>query len=92
MKNGVGRGKQREKDKAARKAVNDVAGQYNLVTLQGPFTLRFHNATASWGIGRKIEKNVRKAKKNQKFKNSYYLICTFYKPGTRLRALHNFYS
>lgn len=33
MKNGVGRGKQREKDKAARKAVNDVAGQYNLVTL-----------------------------------------------------------
>lgn len=33
MNNGVGRGRQREKDKGAREAVNDVAGQCNLLTL-----------------------------------------------------------
>lgn len=92
MENGVERGKQRAKDKVAGKAVNDGDGQYNLVTLQVPSTLRFHNATVSWGIGRDIEKSVRKTKKNQKFKNSQYLIYTFYIPGIRLRTLHSFYS
>ena len=40
----------------------------------------------------KHKKECKKAKKNQKLKNSQYLICTFYKPGTRLRTLYGFYS